>query len=211
MKSKNVVVKNQVILNAIQDLQHSSLLLFNNIRGRGQIKFGMTALLNNGGFTLIELLVVVLIIGILAAVAVPQYQKAVLKSRYATIKNLVKSVATAQEVYYLSHGKYATLWSDLDIDISSNCTNSSCSFDWGSCNIAISTSDYMVSCILIAKEHSLRYGLWLAHSPSFPGRAQCFAGTKDLTDITNKICKIETQTKYPAYFPSENSSAWLYN
>lgn len=71
----------------------------------------------NAGFTLIELLVVVLIIGILAAIAVPQYEKTVEKSRTAEALTLLKRIVQAEKVYYLANGTYATKFSDLDIDI----------------------------------------------------------------------------------------------
>ncbi len=56
------------------------------------------------GFTLIELLVVVLIIGILAAIAMPQYQKAVEKSRATEAIQIMKSLHDAFAVYRMSNG-----------------------------------------------------------------------------------------------------------
>ena len=67
------------------------------------------------GFTLIELLVVVLIIGILSAVALPQYQKTVVKARAAELQTIVRSLLTAQSAFFMANGEYADNLDNLDI------------------------------------------------------------------------------------------------
>ena len=71
----------------------------------------------NKGFTLIELLVVVLIIGILSAVALPQYTKAVEKSRATEAMTLLGNLTTAEEVYKMSTGSYTNDLSVLDLQL----------------------------------------------------------------------------------------------
>ena len=68
-----------------------------------------------GGFTLIELLVVVLVIGILAAMALPQYFKAVERSRMAEAVTLMDSIAKAQRRKFMQRNRYAWKFESLDV------------------------------------------------------------------------------------------------
>ena len=67
---------------------------------------------NRKGFTLIELLVVVLIIGILASIAIPQYFKVVEKARVAEAMSLVASIKSAEERYLARGGTYTNNTAD---------------------------------------------------------------------------------------------------
>ena len=68
------------------------------------------------GFTLIELLVVILIIGILAAVVLPQYKKVVLKTRFSEIVSTLHVLMDAENRYYLVHNAYTKDRDDLDVN-----------------------------------------------------------------------------------------------
>lgn len=69
------------------------------------------------GFTLLELLIVIVIIGILAAIATPQFFKAAERARAAEGVNILGVIRSAQIRYYAEHACFTGNISDLDVDV----------------------------------------------------------------------------------------------
>ncbi|HWO90188.1 MAG TPA: prepilin-type N-terminal cleavage/methylation domain-containing protein [Gemmatimonadales bacterium] len=65
---------------------------------------------NQKGFTLIELLIVVVIIGILAAIAIPKFANTKEKAYVAAMKSDLRNMVSTQESYFADYTTYTTNW-----------------------------------------------------------------------------------------------------
>ena len=146
------------------------------------------------GFTLIELLVVVLIIGVLAAVALPQYQKAVYKSKAAGALDTLRAIGQAQEVYYMDHGEYASDISELDIDVPADYTDAALEYTT-SAHYVYSCSDKTYCSAHIGNASMPFFEIHLKHSwnsytgSKLSGKFFCHLGSTGLKNNTARnIC-----------------------
>lgn len=116
------------------------------------------------GFTLIELLIVVVIIGILAAIAIPKFAATKDKSKLASVRSDLRNIMTAQEAYYIDWTTYTgTLNSNVfrpsqgnsaamvgsTISFTATVTNSSITAGFTQCQVTVgsgTTADGIITC-----------------------------------------------------------------
>ena len=149
------------------------------------------------GFTLIELLVVVLIIGILAAVAFPQYQKAVVKSRASAMLPLVTALGEAQKRYFIENGSYADSFAQLDVTLpdswqpGSGCVvqSTDCVSD-GQWLLSIANESFLTGTIyaLFASGTYKKGGWFFAPVDLYNGKVKAGLGCMERSGILQSYC-----------------------
>ena len=155
---------------------------------------------NTQAFTLIELLVVVLIIGILAAVALPQYQKAVWKSRYAQLVTAARGIQQAESAYYLANGTYTNKFDNLTVDLPGTVSGAYLTNEKFSCWLTANNQNAAdsVVCFINTPDGHLSYRV------VYPDSRRCMAAKN--WQLGNQLCKSMTgDTDTPTSYGSSSA------
>lgn len=149
------------------------------------------------GFTLIEMLVVILIIGILAAIAVPQYKMSVARTKFTTLKSFTKNIVESLQRYYMVNNAYPLKYTELDIDFDEMTLTYSDSqeFDFSvsggiSCTVWFK-NDNLINCSMKIFGTSMSY--YVLRDTNKP--YICRATSTNIFDIANRLCQKETGRK----------------
>ena len=183
LEGKNKVINeshpellNKVILNLFQNLSFRNDEMLKQVQHDESGAFGM---LNSArGFTFIELLVVVLIIGILAAIALPQYKHAVTKARMTQAISAAKNIAVAEQRYYMENNVYTTNLSELDIQYPLSDDKKKARFSDTSCYVESITSleDVRVKCDVLSPRMILQEYIGIKRSSCISYSYDNYAG-----------------------------------
>ena len=157
-----------------------------------------------GGFTLIELLVVVLIIGILAAVALPKYELAVEKSRAAEGISLARSIALANQAYYMANGSWSDDINELDVEfpgedsVGGETPTASKGTKNFSCR-ATGNNEESRWYIAVCRRRGPKYFYAIAYSKNNPDQAVCLADGGSDNATQQKACRALTNKTSAPY------------
>ncbi len=142
----------------------------------------------NKGFTLIELLVVVLIIGILAGIALPQYRRAVDKARFATLMDMTKALASANERFYMVNNRYSTNFTELDVDIpAKRISGYTAYFEGFRCSLIYQRRVECINNNNLKNELEINYVF--GDHPLYKNRTLCVAFTDQKNSRYDKLCQ----------------------
>ena len=155
---------------------------------------------NKQAFTLIELLVVVLIIGILAAVALPQYKNAVEKAHATEAITQVRALANAEKAYHLANGTYTDSFEELAIDFSGTSATNEPVMQQKYWHLKLSEVKtlHIISARRMGTGFELNNGRWYVGYDLTTDKMYCVAYSYDAK--ATKICK--------AFGPGQDCPAW---